>query len=698
MRILQIKLRNFRQFFGDTPAINLEPHSRTRNVVLFHGMNGAGKTAILNAFTWALYGDFPRESGDWLVNKRAMRDAPTEEIDAWVKVVFSHGDHMYEIHRTMKARLDKPSGEWRERSQSDVSIMSNNTATGQGWKRENARMIDEIVGRILPKDLYGYFFFDGERIERIVQKSRAEREELGKATRTLLGVEVLVRAERHLDTVRKQFEKSLRKIGDPKTQELLDRKGEFEDALRMCTVNRNQEVDNIVAFEKQIEDIEAELASIKSTAALQARRRELESDWKSVEIALQGCDDKMASLVSGYGYTVFMSEAVTAFSKVRDELIESRELPSGIKRQFVEELLRDEICICSRSLGDDAPAARDEVRQWKEKAGPVDVERRLFEMGAEALEIRERGAVFHTEVEGIKRDRLTHRERMGSIELELESISESLKDSHEVDVAALEERRQVAADACSEAQRAIGRLEVKESQLGEEIKRVDNKIEEHEAMAEEQRVLKEQALASGQARRRIIAERKRLEVALREKVLRRLKSLFAAMTVTPYEPVLKEDWTLELVEAAGGSEEKVAPSSGENQVLSLAFIASIVGQIRDELANEENAHLYLGAPERAEYPMVMDSPFGTLDPHHRRQVAEQLPEIVDQIILLVTNTQWYGEVEKGLGGRIARRYLLSYHTTRDDVEMQPMMIDGERYELVRRSPDNFEYTKIVEVS
>ena len=192
-------------------------------------------------------------------------------------------------------------------------------------------------------------------------------------------------------------------------------------------------------------------------------------------------------------------------------------------------------------------------------------------------------------------------------------------------------------------------------------------------------------------------ERRRLDVALREKVLRRLRALFATMTVTPYVPVLSEDWALKLVETAGGTEERVAPSSGENQVLSLAFIASIVGQITDESARRENAHLYLGAPERAEYPMVMDSPFGTLDQHHRKQVAQRLPEIVDQIILLVTKTQWYGEVEEGMRDRIAREYVLSYYTTRENTKAEVIMLDGDRYELVRQSPDDFEYTRIIEV-
>ena len=697
MRLLQLRLCNFRQFHGESPSINLEPMSSARNVVLFHGINGSGKTAILNAFTWVLYGDFPRKSEGRIVNKRATREGDGKLVKAWVEVSFRHGHHTYEIRRTVVARFDRMSGEWDEDRGGEVTIMSNDMTGSQGWRREDGALVGEIVGRILPEDLYGYFFFDGERIERIVQKRKEERDQLGKATRTLLGVEVLTRAEFHLAKVRKQFEGQLRKMGDPETKGLLDDKASLEENLHRCRAESDEKANNIDVFEKHIGDIEGELLRIASTAAMQERRNELSRDKKGVDEALLRCDDRLASLVSRLGYSVFMADAVSVFRAVSADLTERGQLPSGIKLQFVEDLLEDSVCICGRSLGEDASAARNKVSAWREKAGPADIEKRLYEVGAEAMEIEEIGTSVYAQVESIQEDRVLQRERMSVIEGELERIGVSLRGSREVDVAALEERRAELKEECGSAQRAMGRLDDDEAHLLEEIRRIDKAVLAMKALAHEQRVLKEQIRAASEARVHIKRARERLEVALREKVLRRLRALFAAMTVTPYLPVLSEDWALELVETAGGSEERVVPSSGENQVLSLAFIASIVGQIKDELAREENAHLYLGAPERAEYPMVMDSPFGTLDPHHRRQVAEQLPQIVDQIILLVTKTQWHGEVEKGLKDRIAREYVLSYYTTRENIEPEVMILGVERYELVRRSPDDFEYTKILEV-
>ena len=50
MKLLSIKLCNFRQFYGTTPEIILA--SDGKNTTMIHGNNGSGKTTLLNAFTW----------------------------------------------------------------------------------------------------------------------------------------------------------------------------------------------------------------------------------------------------------------------------------------------------------------------------------------------------------------------------------------------------------------------------------------------------------------------------------------------------------------------------------------------------------------------------------------------------------------------------------------------------------------------
>ncbi|WP_272065528.1 hypothetical protein [Oscillatoria sp. CS-180] len=47
--------------------------------------------------------------------------------------------------------------------------------------------------------------------------------------------------------------------------------------------------------------------------------------------------------------------------------------------------------------------------------------------------------------------------------------------------------------------------------------------------------------------------------------------------------------------------------------------------------------------------------------------------------------------------RIGREYVLVYNSSKNAVQADSMHIGGETYPLIRRSPDEFEFTEIVEV-
>jgi DNA sulfur modification protein DndD len=80
MRLISIKLCNFRQFYGETPEIVIA--SGEQNTTIVHGNNGAGKTTLMNGFTWVLYEKFSAAfaAEDQLVNKRAITEAAQSGI------------------------------------------------------------------------------------------------------------------------------------------------------------------------------------------------------------------------------------------------------------------------------------------------------------------------------------------------------------------------------------------------------------------------------------------------------------------------------------------------------------------------------------------------------------------------------------------------------------------------------------------
>ena len=102
-------------------------------------------------------------------------------------------------------------------------------------------------------------------------------------------------------------------------------------------------------------------------------------------------------------------------------------------------------------------------------------------------------------------------------------------------------------------------------------------------------------------------------------------------------------------------------------------------------------------PDSSTFPVVIDCPFGSLDVIYRRQIAKIIPKLANQLVVLVTKTQWRGEVAQEMQNYIGREYVLAYNSPKPDCEEDVIEIGSERYPLVRQSPNEFEYTEIIEV-
>lgn len=694
MRLTSLEIENFRQFYGKTAPLRFASAGQDKNVVVIHGANGSGKTALLNAFTWALYGQFTRgfQHRDQLINKRALRAAgPDDTVQAWVEIGFEHEEHTYSLRRTVSAKGmsdandSTPAGE-------PQAVLRWCGPDGNWREEEGSAGIGDAIGRILPVDLHHYFFFDGERIERLVAAEKVEQRLLGDATKKLLGIEVFERAESHLNSARKKLEKDLQGIGDPETRKLLLEKEETEGVLKKARERIDELKRNIEESTKHRAVVDDKLRKLDQVRGIQERRDQLEEEKAASQTRFADDSKQLAIIVSLKGFSVFLPSAIAAFRECIQSLREKGELPAGIKRQFVDDLLEACICICGRDLavGSDA---REAVEEWKAKAGPGDVEEKAIRMTGEVRRIEEHLSDVGGDLERLQRKRGESRRAISRIEQELEGIQERLKNSDREEVSALEVRREEIQDQIDRWNREAGDADGKVRKLKESIKDIDKRVSEHEAKEAEQKIATARVEAAIDARDRVQRVKELFENHLRFELEKLVSGTFARISFTPYVPTITEKWTLGLLESSGGRPLPVAASQGESQVLSLAFISGIIELAKRKFG--ESGHL--PGPMGAVYPMVMDSPFGSLDATHRSHVAEHLPDLADQVILLVTKTQWHGEVEQSLSGKVARSYVLTYCTPRDDAQTSDIVVDGRQFPLVKRSPNEYEYTTIQEV-
>ena len=153
---------------------------------------------------------------------------------------------------------------------------------------------------------------------------------------------------------------------------------------------------------------------------------------------------------------------------------------------------------------------------------------------------------------------------------------------------------------------------------------------------------------------------------------------------------LDKHYQLRLYDETGS---EVAKSTGENQLLGLAFTGAIANYAKERESRADDILL-----PGTVAPLVVDSPFGHLDPTYRRGVAEFLPDLASQVILLVSTSQASDVVMATLEAKIGHEYVLARHNRVDAAgkQKETIAIRDHTYDLTHYGSE-FDGAKIVEV-
>ncbi len=687
MKLTTIRLYNFRQFYGETPEIHIATDD-DRNTTIIHGNNGAGKTSILNAFTWVLYEKFTAAFAEsqQLVNKRAIAEADIgTAIDSWVEVAWDHDGKRYRAKRMCRAY----------KQETGVNLVNNELlylyiGDADGKWLHPQQPPDEIIGRILPASLHQYFFFDGERIEQIVRQDK--RLEIAEATKILLGVEVLNRSIKHLAEAKKTLENELAQIGDTTTKDLLRSQQQCQQEIDRIEQRQAEIIQEIANFKQIEQEIDRYLLELTAAKATQLQRQELERTKATHQTQLRQAQTAIKQLISTQAHTVLLADLTKDFQTIVAELRDRGELNQGISREFLSQLLHHQNCLCGTKLSPKT-AAYIQVQNWLSRASIAVIEETTMRLITQVEDLETKGADFWKSIDLQQQIVSTARAEISQLELKIDNLELQLRQDTNVEISSLQKR-------LDDIEVKVRDLTLSQGQNKQQIIHLEGQIQSlAKQIAKQQTNLDRQNLAHRrlQAATTAIAElttiRHQQEQQFRLDLEQRVQQIFQTISVTPYLPKITEKYELMLVENTRGVETTVAASTGENQILSLSFIGGIIDRVRTWSEQK-----LLAVPESNTFPIVMDSPFGSLDRISRRQIAQILPQLANQLVVLVTKTQWRDEVETEMQPKIGRQYLLTYYTSKLDCPEDYLDINNQRYPLIKHSPNDFDYTEIIEIT
>ena len=682
MKLISLQLCNFRQFYGKTPLIKFA--SGERNTTVIYGNNGAGKTTILNAFTWVLYERFTAAfaSPESLINKRAIVEANLERaVECWVEIQFEREHKLYQIKRKCYATKDKENSIKYSAAKLFMLVASDD---GRWYPPLEAP--EDIIANILPASLHQYFFFDGERIDSFFRSGKNNN--IAEDTKELLGVKVLDRAIEHLKNAKKSLQEELQVLGDAATKQLLQEQIELEQESDHLKKRLADIVKEIKQLEWQKRTITAQLLDLSGADKLPNLKDKLVKQEKSAKTNLIQAKIELKKLLSQSGYLIFTNELTNNFLKLIDNLRERGKLSTGIKKEFIQQLLDNQSCLCGKILKPKT-VGYNNVRSWLDKVELKAVEESAIRLETQVNKFDQENAEFWQQVD--QKQAYINRQYtdINNIERELEKINKQLRNYPDRNIQKLNHNLESIEEKIKNLILEQGKNQQQLTNTNSVVSTLETKISRHKITQQKQILANQRIQATQESITRLIEVRSRLETQFRLSLEQKVQEIFNFISFTPYIPKLSNNYELNLVENTAGIEVPVAASTGENQILSLSFIGGIIDRVREW--SQRNT---LMGPDSSTFPVVMDSPFGSLDRIYRRQVAQAIPQLANQLVILATKTQWRGEVETTINGRIGREYVLVYYSPKPDCEEDWLKLNESNYPLVKLSSNNFEYTEI----
>ena len=233
MIIDELTLYDFGIYAGQQ-SVKLNPPSPKKPVTIFYGLNGCGKTTILEALQVALFGQQAPflEGGNYKEYIKQRINKHSRYGQASLRLDFHRSENgqltHYRIYRVWKRTLSgvKETLEVIKDGHKSKILSSN-------WH--------SYVEEIISAKLAHFFFFDGERIEQYASEKGAQ-ELLHTGLHSLLGLDLLNRAEQDLKTLKqRKLSANVKKGDDSIKGEIKEKKSslaKLEKQKRQLTMER----------------------------------------------------------------------------------------------------------------------------------------------------------------------------------------------------------------------------------------------------------------------------------------------------------------------------------------------------------------------------------------------------------------------------------------------------------------------------
>lgn len=607
-------------------------------VILVGGLNGCGKTTFLDAIQLALYGNRARLSNrGHQAYEEFLRASISRSVDpaegASVSLSFEvDDDGERRIYKVVRGWLSTG-----KRFKETLEVFVDNR-----WDENLSGNWADHVEDLLPLEIAGLFFFDGEKIEALADPERAATV-IQTAVHSLLGISTLEQLRTDLTVLQRR---QLPQSGDPALdQKLVD----LQDQFAQIQTNVDQTAQRFAAAQADIKaaskaELKAERDFARDGGELFERRTELETEQRILKSQLASVEMQLRSQAEGLlplllvgpilrnmneaakrqpsaGAVEFALEAL----KIHDADV--LKLFSGSEVELLKEALTAASMATAKRYSEHPLATSsntpldlgstlgrlEEVKQDVHKLMESSDELRT---SLDAIDVQLAGVpdsdAIHQLQEALTAARLAHAEIQGRARVLGEDLEQSKRDRANLEA-------QIAKTEADRLQTAIANEDVR-------------RILEHTVRVQE---------TLNELRQRLLLRHiAKIEIATLESFgrLMRKSGLVADLRIDP------KTFGVTLITGEGDELDPSRLSAGERQLLAVALLWGLARVAGNRL------------------PTVIDTPLGRLDSVHRQHLVDRyFPLAGDQVILLSTDEEIDEELLSRLASSISHTYTLKHH-------------------------------------
>jgi DNA sulfur modification protein DndD len=607
-----------------------------KNIDIIWGKNGSGKTSILKAIKWCLYG-YDTSPKDKEPRQATRKDAwdciygtnkenqippdPFMHVYIWFEDTAGTETTSYLLKRTVVPRNQVAL------NSNQIDIHLSLFANG----KEEIINQKEKIESILPIAACQFFMFHGEDLRYMSQE---HLEHTKKAIELILEAETFRAGIRDLTRITKDIEKEhdeeLAKIESLAT--LVNSKDHFTKRIEIAEHDLSSCQKDLEVTRKRIEVVEEELRTRERSKASMARLDDLRKQKSQLEDNEKKLLSRRDSLVNKLPAFVILPELIKVLDKKQESHKKREEVNQTIlqlqgRLGLAEEISKLQECICGHEITGVEKNFIEAQRQTfgrqiaELKVGLVDEDPTYFQLRETIKGLRSSDPDFET----LQKDIADLRRLKDEADSAIENVERQLSGIDEDKIRALTEERNDLARAEGEILERKRNIENSKKEAEAQKERCVKLIQQRERAYSLSSSLDEQYNLSRKCLDSFGFVLSQLSILRKSQIMEYSTRFFTKLTNKPEEYTrmdIDDDYNVRIVDSKGNIIYRPGLSTAEREIVALSFILGLKN------ASEKIA------------PLVLDTFFVHLDESHYSNIVRELPSFSSQTILVLTDLEY----------------------------------------------------------